>query len=242
MKINSTGYNAYSPGMGNLRGNSPQTITPVQNSKNTAKPGTASPASPVSQSVPQSAPQGIASPETNSQGTEDLEKPQNENQHQANDTSLSRAELQLLTELEQVDTKVRSHEMAHVAAGGGLITSGASFTYKKGPDGKDYAVAGEVGIDTSVIPGDPQATLQKMQQVKRSAMAPASPSSQDLKVASKATAMASKALSELSILRAKEQAASNEIQAFGNLKQASDSYTKVNTLPEVDTNTFTLAV
>lgn len=35
--------------------------------------------------------------------------------------------------------------------------------YKTGPDGVKYAVSGEVLIDTSRVPGDPQATLQKAQ-------------------------------------------------------------------------------
>jgi len=157
-------------------------------------------------------------------------------------SQLTRAELQLVTELKQVDSEVRRHEMAHVAAGGGLITSGANFTYKRGPDGQNYAVAGEVGIDTSAIPGDPQATLQKMKQVKNAALAPANPSAQDLKVASQATAMVSKALSEMMMLRAEEQSASRETQAFGGLKQASDSYIKVNNLPKKETSTFKLAV
>jgi len=160
----------------------------------------------------------------------------------APDKPFTQAEIQLLAELKQADTEVRNHEMAHVAAGGGLITSGASFAYKRGPDGRNYAVAGEVGIDTSPVPGDPQATLQKMQQVKSAALAPASPSSQDIKVASQATALASKALAELTLVRAKEMAAARETRAFGNLKQASDTYARVNNLPEKENSTFKLAV
>jgi SprA-related family len=159
-----------------------------------------------------------------------------------NDNQLTQAELQLLMELEQRDTEVRNHEMAHIAAGGSLITSGASFTYQRGPDGQNYAVGGEVSIDTSAIPGDPKATAQKMRQVRNAAMAPASPSSQDLKVASKAAALAAKASSELTMLQARQQAESNEASAFGDLKQASDAYTKINNLPEKDTSTFKLAV
>jgi len=44
------------------------------------------------------------------------------------------------------------------------------------------------------------------------------------------------------MLRAKQQAETNEANAFGNLKQASGSYTKVNNLPENETSTFNLAV
>jgi len=157
-------------------------------------------------------------------------------------TNPSQAELQLLQDLKQTDTEVRRHEMAHIAAGGRYITSGANFSYKRGPDGKNYAVGGEVSIDTSPVPGDPQATVQKMRQIKSAALAPANPSSQDLRVASKATQTASKALSDLMILQAKEQANSNEKKAFGNIKEAASSYEKVNNLPENDTSSFQIAV
>ena len=155
---------------------------------------------------------------------------------------LTQAELQLLQALKQTDTKVRRHEMAHIAAGGRYITSGANFTYQQGPDGKNYVIGGEVSIDTSPVSGDPQATIQKMRQVKNAALAPANPSSQDMKVASKASQAASKALSDLMILETKKRAESNESKAFGNLQQASDSYIKVNNLPEEDSNSFQIAV
>jgi hypothetical protein len=155
---------------------------------------------------------------------------------------LNQAEKQLVSDLKQADTMVRQHEMAHISAGGQYITSGASFTYKKGPDGQNYAVAGEVGIDTSSIPGDPKATAQKMARIKSAALAPASPSSQDLKVASKASSIASKALSDLMALQAKEQADANEKKAFGTPQTASDSYEKVKNLPEENTASFQIAI
>src|SRR5690606_22350906 len=48
------------------------------------------------------------------------------------------------------------------------------------------AVGGEVQIDVSVIAGDPQATIQKMQQVRSAALAPAEPSSADRRIATEA--------------------------------------------------------
>jgi hypothetical protein len=155
---------------------------------------------------------------------------------------LTPAEIQLIEDLKHIDTEVRQHEMAHIAAGGKYITSGANLSYKRGPDGKNYAVAGEVGIDTSPVPGDPQATLQKMRQVKAAALAPASPSAQDLKVASSATSTAAEALSDLMMLQAEEQARTNETKAFGNRKKAADAYETINNLPEAATTTFKIAV
>ncbi|HKJ97612.1 MAG TPA: putative metalloprotease CJM1_0395 family protein [Desulfotignum sp.] len=160
----------------------------------------------------------------------------------ASSSTFTTAEKLLLAELKKTDTQVRQHEMAHVTAGGGVVTSGARFAYKRGPDGRNYAVAGEVGIDASPVPGDPRATIRKMQQVKAAALAPASPSAQDLKVASRATLLAAKAASELMVLQARERASANESQAFGSMKTASSSYIKVNALPETDTHTFTLSV
>ena len=47
-------------------------------------------------------------------------------------------------ELKLRDQEVRAHEAAHMAAAGGLLIRAANFSYQKGPDEKNYAVAGEV--------------------------------------------------------------------------------------------------
>ncbi len=106
-----------------------------------------------------------------------------------------------IDELKKIDVQVRAHESAHQAAAGGLA-GGKSFTYVTGPDGGQYAVAGEVQIDTSPIPNNPQATIAKMQQVQRAALAPADPSGQDLAVAAQAAAAALQARTENSHLKA----------------------------------------
>lgn len=94
------------------------------------------------------------------------------------------------------DREVRAHEMAHLAAAGGLATSGARFTYEKGPDGVRYAVGGEVGIDTS-SGRTPEETLQRARIIRAAALAPAEPSGQDRAVAAKATQMEAEARAEL---------------------------------------------
>jgi hypothetical protein len=104
-------------------------------------------------------------------------------------------EEQQVQELKQRDSVVRRHEAAHMAAGGG-ITGGASFEYEVGPDGRSYAVGGEVGISTSEG-STPQATIQKMQTVKRAALAPADPSGQDRAVAAAAAAQEAQARLEM---------------------------------------------
>lgn len=100
--------------------------------------------------------------------------------------SLTEAELQQVQKLKARDTEVRSHEAAHMAAGGAHIRGGASYAYEQGPDGRSYAVGGEVGIDVSPVRGNPQATIQKMQQVRAAALAPAEPSGADRAVAASA--------------------------------------------------------
>ncbi len=111
---------------------------------------------------------------------------------------LAKEELALLAELKQADAAVRAHEQAHLAAAGGLATSGASFSYQRGPDGHNYAVAGEVQIDTSKG-ATPEKTLAKMARVRAAALAPVDPSPQDRKVAAAASSSMSEARQEINL-------------------------------------------
>lgn len=120
-----------------------------------------------------------------------------------------RQEQQQIASLASRDREVRSHEQAHAAVGG-AYAGAPSYTYKRGPDGKTYVVGGEVGIDVSPIPGDPQATLRKMDVVQRAALAPAEPSAQDRRVAAQAQAQASQARTELAEMRREEALATRE--------------------------------
>jgi hypothetical protein len=108
-------------------------------------------------------------------------------------SNLSPQEQQEVEELQKRDRQVRAHEAAHMAAGGQYIRGGATYTYETGPDGKQYAIGGEVSIDLSPIPGDPKATVQKMEKVEAAALAPADPSPQDREVAAQAAREASEA-------------------------------------------------
>lgn len=101
--------------------------------------------------------------------------------------SLTEEERQQVDKLKTRDAEVRAHEAAHMAAGGSHVRGGATYTYQQGPDGKQYAIGGEVGIDVSSISGNPQATIQKMQQVRAAALAPAEPSGADRAVAAAAS-------------------------------------------------------
>ncbi len=111
--------------------------------------------------------------------------------------SLKEAEnRQIVTKLQARDSEVRAHEAAHLAAAGGIASGGASFTYQRGPDGKMYAVGGEVPISISGG-SSPQETIKQMRQVAAAALAPADPSPQDYAVASSARSEEMRALAEL---------------------------------------------
>ena len=127
---------------------------------------------------------------------------------------------------------------------GNIITSGATFSYRQDPDEKNYAVGGEVSIDTLTEPGDPEATLQKMRRVRAAALAPAQPSSQDLKVASNAASLTAKAMAEITQLKADEQVRQMGTAVSGyTQQQVSDAYTKTDSIPSQETqNSFHIAV
>lgn len=117
---------------------------------------------------------------------------------------LSEEEQAEVRKLKQRDQEVRRHEQAHKASAGQHASGGPSFEYTTGPDGKRYAVGGEVSIDTSEVSGDPQATIAKMQQIQRAANAPANPSSQDRAVAAQAAAAERAARAELAEQRSEQ--------------------------------------
>ncbi|MCR9276539.1 MAG: hypothetical protein NXH85_01100 [Pseudomonadaceae bacterium] len=106
------------------------------------------------------------------------------------------ADQKQIEQLTERDREVRAHEQAHAAVGG-QYAGAPVYDYTRGPNGRSYATSGHVKIDVSAIPGDPQATLQKAQTVRRAALAPAEPSSADRSVAAKASQMAVQARAEI---------------------------------------------
>ena len=137
--------------------------------------------------------------------SEDSKKYQSSNETSANDARQEKQQLRqdqaIIRNLSAIDRRVKAHEQAHASVGG-IYAGSANFTYKTGPNGVRYAVGGEVPIDTSAVPGNPQATLRKASQVARAALAPADPSSTDRRIASSAQALATKARFEISRLAA----------------------------------------
>jgi hypothetical protein len=102
-----------------------------------------------------------------------------------------------IEKLKARDREVRTHEQAHKVAAGPYAVGGPSLQYTIGPDGRLYAVGGEVKLDTSEVPNNPEATIKKAQTLRRAALAPAEISAQDRQVATEARAMEMRARQEL---------------------------------------------
>ena len=126
-----------------------------------------------------------------------------------NGEPLSEEEKQQVDYLKKRDQEVRAHEMAHVSVGGSLVKRGAMYEYETGPDGKRYAVGGDVILDVSEG-RTPEETIRKAERVRAAAMAPAEPSPQDYKVASQADKMAAEARAQLREQQAAERAGTGE--------------------------------
>jgi hypothetical protein len=124
-------------------------------------------------------------------------------------SELSEADKERVGELQARDREVRAHEQAHARVGGQHAGS-PQYEFERGPDGQSYAVGGHVSISTSPVPGDPAATVRKMEQVKRAALAPAEPSGPDRRVAANADAKRADARAELSEVRREEMKAAFE--------------------------------
>lgn len=126
-----------------------------------------------------------------------------------------------ITQLSTRDKEVRAHEQAHAAVGG-RYAGAPSYTYERGPDGKRYAIAGEVSIDTGPVPNDPEATLRKMEVVIRAALAPAEPSAQDRQIAAQAAVQMAEARAQLAQLQRDEAQAALEARAAQRKENAAE--------------------
>lgn len=141
------------------------------------------------------------------------------------ENELSRDEQKQVEELKARDVEVRAHEQAHLSAAGKYAASGTKFEYTTGPDGKQYAVGGHVDIDTSEIPNDPEATIQKAKVIIKAANAPVNPSSKDQQIAAKAAQMEAKARTE--VIQKDNKEGANKLDAPSIQSEAAvNSYTQ----------------
>ncbi|RVU39899.1 hypothetical protein EOE67_08275 [Rheinheimera riviphila] len=140
--------------------------------------------------------QAVGGRQENGEGRDGQNENSNGKQQNAAQQRQEAAEQRELAELKKRDAEVKAHEAAHASVGGQLASS-PSFSFDLGPDGQQYAVAGEVQIDLSPVPGDPQATIIKMQQVKAAALSPSEPSAADRQIAAEAARRITEAQAEL---------------------------------------------
>ena len=122
---------------------------------------------------------------------------------------LTAEQLRIVRELQAIDRRVREHEAAHLRAGRGVVTSGANFNYVYGPDGRQYAVSGEVGIDTSPE-RKPEANIDKGERIQAAALAPREPSEQDYRVAAVGAQLESRGRADLAVQQAEQRAVEAE--------------------------------
>ena len=115
----------------------------------------------------------------------------------AEDAESANGSGEMIGKLEARNREVIAHEATHMAAAGGYIKGAPSYTYQVGPDGKSYAIGGEVSIDMSPIPGNPRATITKMMAIRAAALSPSDPSGQDMSVAAAATQIEAQARAQL---------------------------------------------
>jgi hypothetical protein len=157
-----------------------------------------------------------------------------EAEQQQDEQALRRQEQQYLQRLRARDREVRSHEAAHLSAGRPYVRSGPTYVYQQGPDGRSYAIGGEVRLDTSAVAGDPQATLEKAEQIRRAALAPAQPSPQDAEVAASASQMAARARIEIAVER-REQASQQPAaaNATGPANSNLDAFSSAQETPSI---------
>ena len=148
---------------------------------------------------------------------------------QPSKSELTPTQQQRVAELKRVDAEVRAHEQAHIAVGRDLITGGPVYEYIYGPDGKRYAVAGEVGIDTSPE-REPQANIDKGLHIQATALAPADPSPQDYSVAATGKSLEQRGRVDL---RAEQRAEAAE-QRNAGVKAYDNTDTPVGTSRQLD--------
>lgn len=191
---------------------------PVENSAQSSGRGQEAPPGTSGTRPPPGSSSGNAISRSSGESEETDEKPSQPGATNTSGEPLTKEQESQVRELKRRDAEVKAHEQAHAAVGG-AYASAPKYTYTKGPDGKKYAIGGEVQIDTSPE-RTPDATIRKMDVVIAAALAPAEPSSQDRAVARQAQQQRQEAQNERAAQQAAERAErsgnSDEVHASGD--------------------------
>lgn len=133
------------------------------------------------------------------------------------ESDLTPVQQQEVEKLKERDSEVRAHEQAHIAAAAGLRTSAPTYDYETGPDGKKYAVGGEVNISFT-SGSNPEEDIRNAETMRNAALAPSEPSGQDRSVAKEA---------EKIIQQAKEKLAQQQEQQKEQITASENAKTLV---------------
>ncbi|MCP3916279.1 MAG: hypothetical protein GY711_12050 [bacterium] len=189
----------------------PRTPEAVRGPAGAASPGAAGPGASRTADEVSISPQGLAAQRAG-------ETPQAQ---PLDSTQLTEEEREQVRELQRRDTEVRAHEQAHLSAAGNLAAGGPSYETQRGPDGRQYAVGGEVNLRTSEG-RTAEESLRIARQMQRAALAPAQPSAQDRAVAARAAQQAAEAQAEITAEREAEPSET----APGELEHREEAYAR----------------
>jgi len=95
---------------------------------------------------------------------------------------LSKEEKRLVRELKQIARRVRRHEQAHKNVAG-KYAGRIYYDYTEGPNGKRYPTEGHIKLDTRKIRNQPEKNIDKMETIRKAALAPQKPSKTDRAIA-----------------------------------------------------------
>lgn len=126
---------------------------------------------------------------------------------------LDEVDQHVVRRMQQRDAEVRQHEQAHVSASGRLSISGPIYQMEQGPDGRMYVTGGKVNFRMPPTQ-NPREKLELAEQLRRMALAPASPSAKDRSVAAQAALKMSEARMELAEEK-QQELEGEEVPAMG---------------------------
>lgn len=98
---------------------------------------------------------------------------------------LSPPDRAVVEQLRQRDAQIRQEETAHAGVAGAMAGP-ISYTYQRGPDGRQYATGGSVSISLRPVTGDPAEARRIGSRLAAAAMAATNPSAADIAAASRA--------------------------------------------------------
>lgn len=136
--------------------------------------------------------------------------------------ALSAEEKRIIAELQARDREVRNEEQRH-AATAGQFGGEPQYTYRRGPDGKMYAVEGKVPIRLGNAGGTPEEQEKALRRVQAAAVSVQSPSSGDMAaVAGAAVSLAAQESGDTSSPDEKRQEAERAYRSAQKNEEASE--------------------